>query len=616
MKLPLSFLFFALTLFGIHAQGENVVLLSQKTEIEIRKNNTLIKKHLYQIQINNRAGEKYTHISIPYTRKNRIQNLKAFIKDMEGNTIRELKKSEIVDRSNISHISLYEDNMVKEFALTHNKYPYVISYSYQEEESEFLYIDYWIPILDYKIPTLSAELTLTVSPGYPFSVSKSKIDDYQYENQEKGTKHSWKTSYTKPLPLEALSPPIYTFLPFVKIVPQAFKYDKKGSLKDWKSFGNWEYELLKGLNDLPQSEKNRIAYITALIPEKRDQIRALYRYLQDETRYINVSIDKGGLKPYPASYVVANKYGDCKALTNYMKALLEECGISSYYTNVYAGENIREIDKDFPSQQFNHVILFIPLEKDSIWLDCTSKGPFGYLGTFSQNRNAFVIDKENSRFIRTPALSKEQVLCSRKTTVILSEEGKAEMRHENIYRGKPFETIRLIDAAVAKSDRKKFIQQNIAGNEYELISYEIPKNNRDEPFIRLNYTAISNRMHKIYGTDMLLTNPRLHLPSLEKPHERKLPLRINYPVYEKDTIIYHLPEGYRLVAKPENCNIENRFGEYRIDYESEGNTIKVTRTFLLNSGYFSHNEYNAFYLFIDKINSIQNSHVLTLTQKE
>src|SRR5690606_13605749 len=131
------------------------------------------------------------------------------------------------------------------------------------------------------------------------------------------------------------------YLPAVMVVPKHFEYIKNGSFKDWVSFGNWQFDIMQGLNELPDKEKNKIQSILKDIDQDKEKIKALYHYLQDETRYINITIETGGLKPYPANYVAKNKYGDCKALTNYFKSILDYINIPSYYSIVYAGSPIR-----------------------------------------------------------------------------------------------------------------------------------------------------------------------------------------------------------------------------------------------------------------------------------
>ena len=53
-------------------------------------------------------------------------------------------------------------------------------------------------------------------------------------------------------------------------------------------------------------------------------------------------------------------YGDCKALSNYTRVLLDKVGVKSFYTVIYGDSNRKDVDKDFVSYQGNHAILTIP----------------------------------------------------------------------------------------------------------------------------------------------------------------------------------------------------------------------------------------------------------------
>ena len=312
-QLLLFFLLFAVVLVG---QDSDVELFEQKSNLIIEKGR-LTKNYSFLIRINNRKGEDYSKISIPYSNNSSISKLEASILDQHGNLVRKLKTSEITERSYISSYSFYEDDFIKEFTLRHNVYPYFISYSYQIRENEFLTIDNWMPILNFSVPTRNAELTLTIPDGYGIYYRNTEIDPPIIEqiSDKKTTIYKWKTAYNKSIKQESFSPFIYRFIPSVRIVPERFKYHFKGSFADWDKFNEWVFQLNKGTDILPQSEKQ---IINPLISSEKDTvsiIRNLYHYLQDNTRYINISIDKGGMKSYPASYVCNNKFGDCKALT-------------------------------------------------------------------------------------------------------------------------------------------------------------------------------------------------------------------------------------------------------------------------------------------------------------
>ena len=78
-------------------------------------------------------------------------------------------------------------------------------------------------------------------------------------------------------------------------------------------------------------------------------------------RYVNIKLGIGGLKPLPATFVDQKKYGDCKALSNYMNALLKAVGIKSYYAIINAGANEEPATPSFPGDNFDHIILCVPL---------------------------------------------------------------------------------------------------------------------------------------------------------------------------------------------------------------------------------------------------------------
>lgn len=599
----------------VFADVPDAVLLNQKTNLVI-KNNKLTIFRSYELMINNRKGEEYAEVSIPFSKMNKVSNIQAYIKDKDGIIIKKLKSGDIKERNSFNDASFYEDEFVKEFTLIHNVYPYTICYSYQLQKDAFFYLDDWSPAIKTDVPTLDATLTLDVPRDYHVSYYSQLIDKPKIDTIDDHIITSWKSSYSDQIESEIYSPDRSCYIPNVEIVPENFKYDQVGSLASWKTYGNWLSRLLDGLSDLPEEEKLRINSLIDGVQTTKEKIRILYHYLQDATRYINISIETGGMKPYPASYVAINKYGDCKGLSNYFKSILSYIGVPSYYTNVKAGDKIIIINKDFISQQFNHAILCVPLLNDSLWLDCTSDGPFNYLGTFSQNRTAFLIDKEDSHFTRTPTLSKEDVLESR-TVHINSETGNNIIADfHTLSKGTSFEELSDLTRSVSDNKKNRIIRDYFIQSGLELLDYSLIHAQRDSAYITLNYTAKADKLYKKYGNELLISLIPFAVPPFKEPKYRKYPVQLDYPINKIDTIDYQIPVEYQLLTLPKNQSFSTPYGSYKICFLKKNNYIEVLKSFTINAGEYPLSQYTDFFKFIKTVYDIENyTYIVTKKQE-
>ncbi len=596
---------FILLPFFQFAQNKNARFLLQRTKISV-KNNRLIKELYYEIEILNHAGEKYSKIRIPYSSLTKVSKIKAYIKDSNNKIVRKLKKREIIEKNLISDYSFYEDNYIKEFTLKHNSYPYKIVYSYKVQQKEFLYIDFWTPVLYQEIPTLKAELDVNVPLNYKIQYKNQNIEKPIIDTVKDVISYRWYASYESIIKPEIFAPPLSNVIPFVSIVPEKFNYEIQGSFKSWVAYGNWQNNLLEGLNELPDYEKTKLLTLIKNIKDDKEKIKLLYHYLQDETRYVNISIETGGMKPYPATYVAKNKYGDCKALTNYFKSILDYIKIPSYYVNIYAGKTIKKIDKNFPSQQFNHAILYIPLNGEDIWLDCTSKAAFNYLGTFTQNRNGFVIKNNNSYFIKTPQLKPNDVLNKRKIEIEYDIHSSS-IKFQNSYKGDYYENILYLGKKYNEQEKLKIFRDNLIDEGMQITKYQIENQNRDSTEITLFFQATSNKIYKHYGDDILVKNISMPIPKFERPEFRKQAVQIDYPLYNIDTLVYEIPTGYKLVVNQKNYSVTSRFGEFKVNISMKNKKVRMVKSLLINSGFYPISEYNDFYNFYNRIIDLENN---------
>lgn len=594
--LILLILFFRINI----AQPSNAEVIKYDTYYEVSPNN-LTEEIFITIQINNRLGDEYADISIPFSKNLKISDLKAWISTPDGTVLRELKRSEIIEKSAISEISLYQDQYVKTFQLKHNVYPYLISYSYKFLLNQFIEITNWTPVLFKEISTTNAKLKITVPNNYPIKQHLSNIAEPTTIKNEDKTIYEWNSSYISNNNAEIYSNPELQ-LPSVNLMPINFKYGFEGTAESWESFGDWLFNLNQDLDILPESEITTINRLISSSNDKKETIKRLYHYLQDHTRYINVSIGIGGMKPYPASYVSTNKYGDCKALTNYMKTLLKYAGIESFYTIIYANEQPKTLKKDFPSQQFNHVILAVPLDNDTIWLENTSPiNPFGYIGSFTQNRDALLIAKNNSKLVNTPSLKASQNQKCTKIEFDLSSTGDALATITNCYRGRDFEWFSQLNTVLNGDEKDRIIREQMPFTNYEVINWDLIKANRDSAKINLNTTLKLFKVAKSMGDESYINLYPTALPPFQKPQNRKYPLFIPYPISSSDTLIYNLPQGFDFKNEITPVSVDTKYGYFELKTKKENNKLYVIKTLLIDTGDYSLTEYPEFYKFIQTI---------------
>ena len=361
-----------------------------------------IKRHLI-VTVINKYGDVDATINVPYDKHSSIKSIEAVLYNAFGFEIKKLKSKEIKDYS-ASGGSLYSDNRLKYYKYIPLKYPYTIDITTVVVEESTAFYPKWIPIHGYYASTEESRFTV----NYPKDLLKIRVKENNFKGF--GIKNSstpghieYSLKNLKSFEKEPLSPLFTNFAPNLVLAPSVFSLaGVQGSANNWTEFGKWMYNnLLLGRDQLTEGTKTEIKELVKGIDDPIERARKVYAYMQEKTRYISVQIGIGGWKPMRADEVYKMRYGDCKALVNYTQALLKEANVQAYYTVAYADIK-KDIDKDFVAMQGNHAILYLPTQKDTVWLECTTqKNPFGYVGDFTNDRDVLVIKPDGGEIKHT-----------------------------------------------------------------------------------------------------------------------------------------------------------------------------------------------------------------------
>lgn len=550
--------------------------------------------------IDNKYGNET--VSVEYDKLNLLKTFKAWVEDGNGNLLAVLPKKAFLNQNIYQESSLYADRMERICHTDYPVYPHRFVYTSTVVTKSFFYLAYWSPISFVSRPMHVAELWIHRPLNYPVRTLHKGIDTFSTDTagSEISTHYVLKPSSQA---MDAMNnPAVVDQSPVVLVSPEQFVYGQPGSTTSWSAYGNWVDLLNKDLTALPESER---IHVTNLVSEEKnslEQVRLLYHYLQDHTRYVSIDLGIGGMKSYPADYVSVNKFGDCKALSVYMKALLECVGIRSHLALVNREEFPKPFYEDYCNNQFNHVVLAVPLGKDTIWLENTSTtGAMGYVDVSTQNRPALLIDGLNSRLVHMPALSRAAVSGRRLTDVRIDSEGTATVSIEHLGRGKEYEYMNAVSKLVTAKSQFNFLDQFTSLKHYDMQRFEFKRANRDDAKTLLELVFrvpefLQRTNDRAYLTQMPVFQGSF---SYYKPDGRTL----NYPipVSQTDTVRYHLPPGWCLDNVLEPVTIECPFASYRAECTRTDDGFVQVKSFYVREGTYAPEDYKRLYEFIRNV---------------
>jgi len=396
---------------------------------------------------------------------------------------------------------------------------------------------------------------------------------------------------------EAHSPYFEEICPSVITAPNEFEVDGyEGNMNSWQQFGLWTNNLLKGRDIIPEETKNQLEKLIEGLTNEREIVMKVYEFVQSRTRYVSIQEGIGGWQPFAAADVDQTGYGDCKALSNYTMSLLKSVGIKAFYTKVRAGSNEPNMNKDFISNQSNHVILTVPFERDTIWLECTSQtNPFGYIGDFTDDRDVLMITDQGGEIIHTTEYRQKANRQYRKAEVLLSADGSGNATVSTSYTGLQYDNVSHV-LEESYEEQEKWLYRNIDIANFDIIEFGYTTDGDVIPVateeLKLKLNNYASVLGKRLFVPLNLMNRTDYIPP--KTKERKTEVVLRVPFVDVDTVVFQLPREYNMESKPENTSYSCDFGEYSSTIHIDTDKVMYVRTQKMNKGCFPAEMYEDF----------------------
>ncbi|MFT4854862.1 MAG: hypothetical protein ACI9UV_000594 [Algoriphagus sp.] len=544
--------------------------LTEKKALSISEDFQFTTTTELNLLITSADGLKHATTVLGYDRLNEIVNFELEVTDpISQKTLHRAKLKDMSDFSAYSTMSIFDDNRYKRYVLKSGEFPIQVTIKTEVMSKTNFFLPDWIPVHHYNQKVVSS----TFEVDYPATVGLRTRELNLLGEKSKAdlagqTRMTW---IEKDLPIQ--EPDLKEeedhrlLLAPIKFGMESFV----GTMDNWSGLASFLTQLNENRNDLPEEFKASIRKMTANSNSTFEKIDILYSYLQRNYRYVSIQLGIGGWQSMKTSDVVKYAYGDCKALTFLMQSMLAEVGIESHYTLVFAGQDEDDIEVEFPSNQFNHVILQAIDGDQPVWLECTSNTlPAGYLGDFTKNRHVLVTNKTGGYLTKTPDYKGLDWNTAKSyTSIEIDAAGNAKIKTNQSFQGNPAGDLIYLKTQLDSRQQRDYFNKNspVSGLIIEELKFDLDK--RDSiPLAEVSYEGVIQRFTQNTSKRVILR------PFMDKISKSILEMGSLSAI---DDYVITLAEAMEPEFELQNQTFKEKGIQIQLNHSFQGNELTVTR---------------------------------------
>lgn len=310
------------------------------------------------------------------------------------------------------------------------------------------------------------------------------------------------------------------------------------------------------------------------------------QFVQEQIRYVSISIGPGGFRPTPPQITLERRFGDCKDKSLLLATLLNELGGHAQVALVNTRLG-KVLSSSLPTPySFNHAIVRLRLDNQVYWLDGTADKQYSPLSTAAPAdfERALVADPAVTELesIPRPATGASTKRSEVSVDLRAGYDKPATLQINTFYRGK-----------LADQTRQKLADETPAERQSNYINYivgyypgartaapieildDVAKNVLE---VRESYTLEHPFKRNHNGRwELLLQADEIYGYTNElKSSVRKAPLRIAYPIDVRQNVRALLPESMSI--NNETVRVDNPAFHYEsvVSYADTGGVPLLT----------------------------------------
>lgn len=409
--------------------------------------------------------------------------------------------------------------------------------------------------------------------------------------------------------------PLGDWAPHIIVHPQSYTVGGKTTrvLKTYHDLAEW-YEHKLQIIDPYEEElvKSEVEKVIAGANSTEEKLKRIYRFTQDQIKYVAFEDGLGGFVPRNANAVLAKRFGDCKDMSYLMYEMCTAAGIPAYLTWV----GTRDIPYSYHEMPTpivdNHMILTAgdPDKPGAFyWLDATaSTWEFGVPTSFIQGKEAMVrFGADDYRIIDVPVVDAAYNLTHEQ--VRLEVNGKNALKGTGLIQiGGDHRATFTERFAHTKKDGKedKEVLRNFlekGNNTFDLKSYSVdyPEEYSGEVGIEHSF-ELNNYLVNVGDEIIVNLNVNKVWEDFTMEDDREQPYAFTMTSQYSYVTEFEIPSGYTLEALPTNRSFEGDGFGFNFAYEVGEGQVTYQQTIRLNRLTLDQEDFGSWNAMIKELN--------------
>lgn len=448
------------------------------------------------------------------------------------------------------------------------------------------------------IPIVQSEFSVTVPKDVKLKwqlkgQNTDKVKQIVEEGKNKIT-YTWKAEGLRRYNIYDDAPNISYYLPHLLLYIENYNPGKDDNPK--KMFGtiddlnSYYHTFIKDVNNKPDEHLKKLAAdITKDAVDDREKAKRIYKWVQDNIKYVAFEDGMGGFIPREAHVVCQRKYGDCKDMAGLLVTMCREVGLKSYYTWIGTRNKPYKYKETPLPVTDNHMICAVELDDEVIFLDGTHPIiPFGNIPYSLQGKDALVhIDKEHYKIINIPVVPAVENVAVDSTRVKLAGKGLAGHVAINIkgYEGWRLQEMMQYRNGKEKEDAIKAITSR-GSNKYiqKEFDFKVHPDKTVHTYSTFEIPDYAQQVGKEWYINLNLQ--RSYQGQWIDVKDRTVSQENDYKNVMRQVVTLEIPEGYHVSYLPPAFQEgSDKLWKCKINYENAGKEVRLIKEFEMNTLY-------------------------------